>query len=225
MYQERVSVVDHSVVWRRKAVGELRVVPDGCMDLIWAGGELLVAGPDTRSHVASGTGDGVVTGLRFAPGTGPAVLGVPACALRDQRVALQELWAPDRVRRLAGRIAAATAPGRVLEAIAEDRLRRGGTPSPVLRAIVRLLRDGHPVTTVAEAVGLSERQLRRRSLTAFGYGPKKLGRVLRFDRALSMARDGAPLAEIAARAGYADQPHLAREVKALTGVPLGRLRG
>jgi len=51
MYQERVSVVDHSVVWRRKAVGELRVVPDGCMDLIWAGGELLVAGP-TRVHMS-----------------------------------------------------------------------------------------------------------------------------------------------------------------------------
>lgn len=74
-------------------------------------------------------------------------------------------------------------------------------------------------------MGLSERQLHRRSLAAFGYGPKTLARVLRFDRALALAQDGVPLAETAALAGYADQPHLAREVKALSGVPLGRLRG
>lgn len=224
MYQERASVVEHSVVWRRGAAGELRVVPDGCMDLIWTGGELLVAGPDTRAHIASGTAGAVVTGLRFAPGTAAAVLGVPAYALRDQRVALQDLWAADRVRRLAERVAAAAAPGRALEAVAEDRLRRGHAPPPVLRAIVALLRAGRPVAAVADAVGLSERQLHRRSLAAFGYGPKTLGRVLRFDRALALARDGVPLAETAALAGYADQPHLAREVKALAGVPLGRLR-
>lgn len=225
MYQERASVVAHSVVWRRRAAGELRIVPDGCMDLIWTGGTLLVAGPDTRAHIASGTAGAVVTGLRFAPGTAAAVLGVPASALRDQRVALQDLWAADRVGRLAERVAATAAPGRALEAVAEDRLRGGHAPAPVLRAIVALLRAGQPVAAVADAVGLSERQLHRRSLAAFGYGPKTLARVLRFDRALALAQDGVPLAETAALAGYADQPHLAREVKALSGVPLGRLRG
>jgi AraC-like DNA-binding protein len=47
--------------------------------------------------------------------------------------------------------------------------------------------------------------------------------VLRFDRALALARAGTPLAEVAATAGYADQPHLAREVRALSGVPLRTL--
>lgn len=225
MYLERVSAVEHSVVWRREAAGELRIVPDGCMDLIWTGRELLVAGPDTTAYLTSGTGGAVVTGLRFAPGTGPTVLGIPARELRDRRVGLHELWEPERVRALAERVAAARAPGRALEAIAQDRLPRVGAPPPVLHAVVRLLRHGHAVTAVAAAVGLSERQLHRRSLAAFGYGPKTLARVLRFGHALSLARDGVPLAETAAAAGYADQPHLAREVKALGGVPLGRLRG
>jgi AraC-like DNA-binding protein len=50
-----------------------------------------------------------------------------------------------------------------------------------------------------------------------------LARVLRLQRALVLARGGSPFAEVSAAAGYADQAHLAREVKALAGVPLGAL--
>lgn len=70
-------------------------------------------------------------------------------------------------------------------------------------------------------VALSERQLHRLSLDAFGYGPKTLTRVLRLVRALDLARSGMPYAQVAARAGYADQAHLAREVKSLAGGPDG----
>ena len=52
---------------------------------------------------------------------------------------------------------------------------------------------------------------------------KTLARVLRLRRALALARAGTPFATVAVRAGYADQAHLARDVKALTGVPLGVL--
>ncbi|GEL19666.1 hypothetical protein [Pseudonocardia asaccharolytica] len=38
-----------------------------------------------------------------------------------------------------------------------------------------------------------------------------------------LADAGVPAAEAAARTGYADQPHLSREVRALAGVPLGQL--
>lgn len=79
------------------------------------------------------------------------------------------------------------------------------------------------VAKVAEDVGLSERQLLRRSLAAFGYGPKTLARVLRMERALVMAASGIPSAEVAASTGYADQAHLSRDVKALAGVPLSRV--
>ncbi|MFD7653946.1 helix-turn-helix domain-containing protein, partial [Actinosynnema sp. NPDC059797] len=63
----------------------------------------------------------------------------------------------------------------------------------------------------------------RRSLAAFGYGPKVLHRVLRFDRAVALARRGVPFADVAHRTGYADQSHLSREVRELAGVPLGQL--
>jgi AraC-like DNA-binding protein len=57
----------------------------------------------------------------------------------------------------------------------------------------------------------------------FGYGAKTLGRVLRMQRALALARGGVRPADAAARAGYADQSHLARDVKEMAGVPLGAL--
>jgi AraC-like DNA-binding protein len=93
----------------------------------------------------------------------------------------------------------------------------------VTGAVWRALRDGARVDATADAVGLTPRHLHRRCLHAFGYGPKTLARVLRFDRALGLARAGDPLATVAARSGYADQAHLAREVRAFAGLPIGAL--
>ncbi|MFE2675630.1 helix-turn-helix domain-containing protein [Streptomyces hygroscopicus] len=241
-YRERKALIGGgAVVWTRTAgAGPQRVLPDGCTDLIWSGtgpdGELIVAGPDTRAHLASGPPGTRAVGLRFAPGAGPAVLGVPAHELRDLRVPLAALWPDAEVRRLAERIAERitgraaeriagreSAPGRVLEEAALGRLRTAEPPDPVLAAIVAGASRGTGVAGIAAAVGLGERQLHRRSLAAFGYGPKTLGRVLRLNRALDLARTGVRFAVVAATAGYADQAHLAREVRALTGVPLSRL--
>ncbi|MFS4516626.1 helix-turn-helix domain-containing protein, partial [Delftia tsuruhatensis] len=64
------------------------------------------------------------------------------------------------------------------------------------------------------------RSLRRLCHAQFGYGPKTLERVLRFQRLLALARSDrqAGLAALAAEAGYADQAHLSREVRALCGI-------
>ena len=67
------------------------------------------------------------------------------------------------------------------------------------------------------ALGVSERQLRRRFADAVGYGPKTLARVLRFQRFLALARSGDELARLALTAGYADQAHLTRETRRLAG--------
>ncbi|WP_030620831.1 helix-turn-helix domain-containing protein [Streptomyces sclerotialus] len=225
MYRERPSALPGAAVWTKSPEPAPRpVLPDGCTDLIWYDGRLLVAGPDTRAHLPHSperAPEAPVVGLRFAPGQGPAVFGVPADELRDLRVPLTDLWPAAQVRRLADELAEATAPGRALEAAAVGRLRTGAAPDPARGLIARAAARGTPVGELAEAVGVGERQLRRRCLAAFGYGPKTLGRVLRLVRALDLARSGMPYAQVAAAAGYADQAHLAREVKALAGAPLG----
>ncbi|GAA2659501.1 helix-turn-helix domain-containing protein [Streptomyces lunalinharesii] len=238
-YRERASRLPGAVLWTTTTVpGAGPVLPDGCTDLLWSAGRLLVAGPDTGPQAQDGAVPAGTrwVGLRFAPGQGPAVFGVPAHELRDRRVPLEDLWGARRARELAARAAAADAPGAVLEQAARDRLRAAGRwtdgagaadglPGRDGRtaAIAAGLGRGRPVAEVARLVGLGERQLHRHSLAVFGYGPKTLGRVLRLVRALELARAGVPYAEVAARAGYADQAHLAREVKSLAGAVLGTL--
>ncbi|WP_329441538.1 AraC family transcriptional regulator [Streptomyces sp. NBC_01426] len=221
MYEERASpLVPGAVLWRSDGPGGA-VLPDGCMDLLWTGGRLLVAGPDTGPHPAGEipgeAPGGPFWGLRFAPGTAPALLGVPAHELRDRRVELAGLWPGAEVRRLAERTGAYTDPRDGLEELARARAADSGPPDPVAAAVRAGLRRGRSVAALARDVGLGERQLHRRSLDAFGYGPRTLGRVLRLQRALALLRIGTPQAQVAYAVGYADQAHLGREVRALTG--------
>ncbi|GAA2729269.1 helix-turn-helix domain-containing protein [Streptomyces nogalater] len=224
MYTERASRLTGAVVWTKSpaGTGTRPVLPDGCMDLLWSEGRLLVAGPDTRPYAPEGPARSWA-GIRFFPGTAPALLGVPAHELRDLRVELADLWPAARVRRLRDRLAAAPDPASALEDIALERAAEAGTPDPLLRRLVECLDEGRPVSATAAELGLGERRLHRRCLTAFGYGPKTLARILRLRRALALARAGTPYVETAIRAGYADQPHLAREVRRLAGMPLGEL--
>jgi AraC-like DNA-binding protein len=231
-YVELAAAVDphgcYACVWSRfTGAGEpvlQRVVPDACMDVIWhrESGSLFVAGPDTEPHVAPAT-PGTLVGLRFSPGSAPGALDLPAAALRDGRVDLDAVWPAARARVLAERLAeTATVAGaqRLLERELAVDYRE---PDPAAAEVLRLLRFGSPIGQLAADIGLSERQLHRRSLAAFGYGPKVLQRVLRFDLAVRLARLGVPFADTAHRAGYADQAHLSREVRALAGVPLRTL--
>ncbi|WP_371619841.1 helix-turn-helix domain-containing protein [Streptomyces sp. NBC_00454] len=222
MYEERPSrVLPGAVLWRATGAGAGVVLPDGCMDLLWVDGRLLVAGPDTAAHPAGevpGTG---FAGIRLAPGTAPALLGVPASALRDRRVELADLWPAAEVRRLAGRVASYEDPCSGLEELARLRADEAGPADALAREVAARLRAGQGVAAVAAAVGLGERQLHRRSLDAFGYGPRTLGRILRLQRALALTRRGLPHAEVAQAAGYADQAHYAREVRALAGTTPG----
>ncbi|MFI5686629.1 helix-turn-helix domain-containing protein [Streptomyces sp. NPDC051636] len=226
MYEERASRLAGAVVWRRTLEDPAvrPVLPDGCMDLLWSEGRLLVAGPDTRAYVPQGPRRRWA-GVRFHPGTAPGFLGVPAHELRDRRVELTDLWPAAEVRRLGARVEAARDPATALEDIAWERAAEAGPPDPLLGRLVAALDAGRPVAATADELGLGARQLHRRCLTAFGYGPKTLARVLRLQRALALARTGVPFAETAVRAGYADQPHLARDVRELAGATLGELLG
>lgn len=223
MYSERRSMIPGAVVWSGDGDAETRVLPDGCMDLLWLEDDLVVAGPDRTAYVSAPGGGSGLYGVRLASGVGPAAFGVPADELRDRRVPLADLWPSAEVRRLRERVGATHDRAGALETLVADRLRDSAPPDRAMLAAAAMLRGGADVDAVAHTVGYSDRQLRRRALVAFGYGPKVLGRIHRFQRALDRVRGGASYAGAAAAAGYADQAHLAREVRALAGVPISEL--
>jgi transcriptional regulator GlxA family with amidase domain len=89
----------------------------------------------------------------------------------------------------------------------------------VQAATVRLRDSRVRVDRLADELGFSERQLRRRFDDAVGYGPKTLQRVLRLWRFL--VASGTDMAAAAIDAGYADQSHLTRECRILTRLAPG----
>ena len=222
-YRERASKVPGVVIWEqhaRRSASMGRILPDGCMDLIWDGSKLIVAGPDTRARWhATGPNVGYL-GLRFSRGIGPGLLGVPANELRDMTADLEALWPTRQAGVLSEQVAAQ--PEAALEAWVLRGL-DGREQSGLGTVVFELAARCAPVEAMADNLGIGVRQLHRRCLALFGYGPKHLARVLRVGRTVAAVRSGLPLAEVAVTAGFADQAHLSREVRDLVGVTPTRL--
>jgi AraC-like DNA-binding protein len=202
-----------------------RILPDGCIDLVWREGRLLIAGPDTSAWLSSVPSGGTVVGLRMRPGIGGSVVGVPASELRDARAEAADVWGRAGSE-LGERVGEESDPqGRraLLGLVLTKRLATAGrADSLVLAASRRLGFPGSRVTELADALGISDRQLRRRFHDAVGYGPKTLDRILRFRRFVTRApvviSGDEDLARIAADLGYADQAHLSRDCLRLSGM-------
>jgi AraC-like DNA-binding protein len=216
-YRERLTPVPGAVMWKRDvAPGAERtlILPDGCMDLIWDGCRLFVAGPDSTARWHESPAGATYTGLRFSGGLGPALIGTPADELVDVAPDLAGIWPLRAAAELADHVAAS--PAAAFERWMLERY-RSAPVDPLGRRILAMSEEGLAASVIAECVSLSVRQLHRRCLALFGYGPRRLGRVLRLSRALDAARLGAPLADIAAGCGYVDQAHLCRETRDLAG--------
>jgi AraC-like DNA-binding protein len=204
------------------------VVPDGCADILWHNGHLCVAGPDTSWRMAQMPPGSMIMGIRFRPGGAAGALfgDMPVSEARDGQPFLADLWGDRPVRELTERVAAADSPAAVLQAAVVARLSHVDDVDPVVTAAVPLFDVPRPpaVADVADRFGLSDRQFRRRFVSAVGYGPATLVGVLRMRRAMRLFESSARPADVAAVAGYADQPHMTRELRRLAGVTPGQLR-
>jgi AraC-like DNA-binding protein len=169
-------------------------------------------------------------GVQYAltPFGARALLGLPAAELSEQTVDLAALLhrgVPELVERLLA------APGwgerfRLVDAALLDRLAAASPRSTEVQPEVvrawRLLYGTHGrvrVSAVAAEVGWGRRHLSERFRLATGLTPKEAARIARFERARSLLLSDRPprIVDVAVRAGYADQPHLAREWRALAG--------
>jgi AraC-like DNA-binding protein len=210
----------------------LRVVPDGCADIMWTGTDLIVAGPDSQCVLDRLPLGAVIVGVRFHPGSASRWLGLPLCEIVDSRVPLAEFWRSE-ADRLFEKVASNRSGERIAVALETFLLNRLGKVGLADRQIAFLRRAagdncypaGVRLDRLAARIGISERTLRRRCLESFGYGFNTLNRVLRFQRFLGLIVPSfkGSLAEIAVHAGYADQAHMTREVQRMTGFSPGQV--
>ena len=225
-----------------------RVLPDGCVEIVINLGarfvrhdesgrterqprELLI-GPTTRHVSIAPTGTIRLVGIRFAPGGAVPFLSVAPRELRDGAPSLADVAPPfgaDVVERLATAPYGAEAP--ILDSALGARLSRSrrGTDRRVLAAVRATIDTDRPlnVDSLISLTGLGARQLERVFRDTVGIGPKTLCRLVRFQRVVRAIEPAtAPLwARLAARHGYADQSHLAREFREFAGTTLTRYAG
>jgi AraC-like DNA-binding protein len=209
--------------WRRN----LRLLPDGCVDLVWDGERLAACIPAGEAIWRQVGPQSCNVGLRLRCGAGGAIVGRPLAPAGAQAL-LAETWGELASHGEARLRAAAGDPDRqrrILEELVGLRLADGARPEAEILALAARLSQAlaSPVESVARAVGLEPRSLRRRFANEVGLGPKRLQRVLRFNALLGRLAASESLAGLAAEHGYADQAHMTRECRALCGSTPRRL--
>jgi AraC-like DNA-binding protein len=98
------------------------------------------------------------------------------------------------------------------------------TPESELGAIGRAILAGATVEEMVRGTGMSPRTLQRWFARHVGLPPRRFLRLLRFHKAFEQVPEQPSLADHAAAQGYADQAHMARDFRAMAGVPAKQAR-
>jgi AraC-like DNA-binding protein len=204
------------------------VLPDSCIDIVFINDELpIVVGPWTDPFITKFFAGARITGVRLRPGYAPSVLGVPASELLNHSVPLTVLWGRRGTEPFARiwKEPALTARRLALSEVLSSCFAFAAPPDEtVIRSMRWLAR--HPygrIKQLSRLTGISERQIHRRFSAAVGFGPKMFQSVLRFQRFLRLVgerhSDWQTLSDKATFVGYADQPHMTREIRRFAGCP------
>lgn len=218
-----------------------RVVPDAAVSLSLMGprapdgsigaARLRVIGPVSRAHGFTPPLGHRMESVRIKLEWCRRLLGVAPSEHVDDEPLYADVR-PDLALPLEARLSHAATSADVFRVLVDFLRARRAAPrrgvTPLLITGVESLRRGTGQPRVAELatrLGVSDRHLRRLMMEETGISPRQFARIQRF-HALLRSADRAPHPEWAAlafRHGYADQPHLIREVQDLAGVTPARL--
>ncbi|MEM7234283.1 MAG: helix-turn-helix transcriptional regulator [Planctomycetota bacterium] len=218
-----------------------RIFPDGCTEIVlhrrgvmnkrhedghWRPqARSLIAGQLENYLELSPDGATDLFAVRFEPFGLARFLPVPAWELRDLQVDVRELNQP--LADVLDRHSEQTTTTETLVQAVETELRKLADISkeidPLLESAATLIeaRGGNvSMDDLLGRTGYSARQLERRFRDQLGLSPKKLARVVRFQRLLDAASncDEPDWSALSIDCGYYDQPHMIREFKSFTGV-------
>lgn len=213
--------------------GTTVAVPDGCIDFVFdctAGTEASasVIGTVLRHREIRTEYQHEYFGVRFLPGTYPAMLKVPNGALVERDVPLPEvLDAPglyDRIcaagdfqtqSRVFWQAYAAAQEKREAEAADDGKAR-------LVRAVQQLVNASGgrvSVQALSDQTGYSTRYIGRVFEELVGISPKTFCQIIRFQKLLNLLHSGGQqtLTALADACGYYDQPQFIRQFKHYTG--------
>jgi AraC-like DNA-binding protein len=218
-----------------------RVLPDGCLDIVFNFGDLWVRrGPGGgHAHRARSSVVGTMTrpllaesgrqvdflGVRFRPGKVRSFMEVSAGEITDGSAELADVWG-HRGRELEGRLFETPETPQRLRLLEQELLRRLGNDGQgdarVDAAVGMALRRRGGVSTreLSAACALTRQHLARKFEDYVGVSPKLFCRVIRFQALLRRMGKQEKLdwAGLAADLGYYDQAHLIADFRQFTGL-------
>ncbi len=194
--------------------------------------EILLIGPVRQSRAYLPAPARRMEAVRVHPEWSRAILGVDP---REHTDALDDyaVVQPDRGRTLLELLRSTRSPEESLACLFDfvgEQARRhmpDGASLLAHRGLQQVRRSRRPdrLQQVAEGLGITPRHFRRVVAESTGLAPRAYARLERFRGVLrdADATDRPLWSDLAALHGFADQSHLTREVRSLSGLPPGRL--
>ena len=161
--------------------------------------------------------------INFTPLGARRFFGKPMSELTDSMVGLDDVLGLEGIalREQLGNARDWSTRFAIAETFVATRLTEASeTPAEIAWAYDRITASGGRmrIASLADRLGWSRKHLAGTFSNLIGVGPKTLSRIVRFNRALGLSRQGEnDWADIAADCGYADQAHLVREFRDLAG--------
>lgn len=218
-----------------------RIVPDGCMEMIFHFGDLykqylsdgsviiqprcFVFGQITSPLDIEPTGCTGIFAVRFFPEGFVPFSTLPISEMENRAVPLSELFGQAGIHLEQEVISAQTTEERIVlcEKFLISRLTTPATIDRVVKSSVETILNLNGQLSVNELiqhVGISRRQLERRFSSVVGISPKQLARIIRLQATIKMLLNGqfTSLTAVAYEGDFYDQAHFIKDFKAFTGM-------
>lgn len=219
-----------------------RIVPDGCMELIFLLGDdikryisenefiiqprAIVVGQITKPFIIQPAGYVHCFAARFFPYGFANFIHEPLSKLENKETPISELFGISLANELEQKVLEAKGtPQRIkiIEDFLLEKLSEKFTIDNIVKLTVDTLIDtsgNSQIKTILKDNLSKRRQLERKFLKQIGMSPKQLGKVLRLQTALKLllSQKVETFTEIAFESEYYDQNHFIKDFKEFTGV-------
>ncbi len=228
----------------QKASSKQRIIPDGCLEMIFHLGDLykqylidgstiiqprsFVFGQITHPLDIEPTGETKIFAFRFFPGGFLPFTTLPPAVMQNRAVPLQELYGESgadlekrilQVETVSERIA-------ICEIFLQNRLSHQNIDQIIKDNVSLIL--GHKgnisVSELSRETNIHRKQLERKFSSVVGISPKQLAKIIRIQAILKMLtnKQFTSLTALAYEGEYYDQSHFIKDFKEFTGQSPGK---
>lgn len=218
-----------------------RIVPDGCMEMIFHYGDLyeqflpggqsilqprcFVFGQITSPLEIAPTGISGIIAARFQPDGFLPFSAYPIQQMENKAVSLTTLFGEKAKELEAQVLQSKTNEQRMkhISAFLLNELQQQEVSHRITKSGIETLLQSNGqlgINELAAQLQINRRQLERKFLSAIGLSPKQLSKVIRLQAAIKLLKQKKfnSLTELAYESGYYDQAHFIKDFKEFTGV-------